>query len=131
MKRQRAARTLLIRILVVLTTVLLGAIDVFWRWLFSVNWDAWWIGVPLVIVETYSPIDCVLFGGDDVAEDVVLATGAAAGRTKDRGEPDPPLPGVSVDVFTTTYNEPIEMVITTAAAARRISYPDRRPLARR
>jgi hypothetical protein len=40
------------------------------------------IGVPLAIVETYSPIDCVL-------------------------------------------------LITTAAAARRIDYPHRRPLARR
>ena len=77
MKRQRAARTLLIRTL----TVPAGAIDVIGR-LFSVNRDAWWIGVPLAIVETYSPIDCVL-------------------------------------------------LITTAAAARRIDYPHRRPLARR
>jgi len=76
------------------------------------------IGVPLVIVETYSPIDCVLFG-------------VMTWRLKDRGEPDPPVPGVSVDVFTTTYNEPIDLVITTAAAARRIDYPHRRPLARR
>jgi len=73
-----------------------------------------WSDVPLVIVETYSPIDCVLFG-------------VMTWRLKDRGEPDPPVPGVSVDVFTTTYNEPIDLVITTAAAARRIDYPHRRP----
>ena len=26
------------------------------------NWDAWWIGVPLVLAETYSLIDSLLFG---------------------------------------------------------------------
>ena len=46
----------MIRVLVL--TAILGINYVAWRWLFSVNWDAWWIAVPLVIAETYSLIDC-------------------------------------------------------------------------
>ncbi len=54
-------RLLLIRVIVVLTSVL-GLNYVVWRWLFSVNWDAWWIAVPLVMAETYSLVDSLLFG---------------------------------------------------------------------
>ena len=104
-------RLLLIRLLIALTA-LLGVNYIIWRWVFSVNWDAWWIGVPLVVVETYSLIDCLLFG-------------LMMWRLKDRGEPDPPLPDVTVDVFITTYNEPIDLVMNTALAARRIRYPHR------
>lgn len=49
------------RLLVVLT-VILGVNYVAWRWFASLNWDAWWIAVPLVIAETYSLIDVMLFG---------------------------------------------------------------------
>lgn len=51
----------LIRLLVVLT-VILGVNYVGWRWLESLNWSAWWIAVPLVLAETYSLIDVLLFG---------------------------------------------------------------------
>jgi cellulose synthase (UDP-forming) len=104
-------RLLLIRVLIALTA-LLGVNYIIWRWVFSVNWQAWWIGVPLVVVETYSLIDCLLFG-------------MMMWRLKDRGEPDPPLPDVSVDVFITTYNEPVDLVMNTARAAERIRYPHR------
>ena len=46
-------RRAVVRVLVVLT-LLLGATYVVWRWLFSVNWEAWWIAVPLVVAETYA-----------------------------------------------------------------------------
>ena len=60
-ERRRRHRLGQIRGVVVLTS-LLGLNYVTWRWLFSVNWDAWWIGVPLVLAETYSLIDSLLFG---------------------------------------------------------------------
>ena len=50
-----------LRALIVLTAVL-GLNYIVWRWLFSVNWSAWWIAVPLVVAETYSLIDSLLFG---------------------------------------------------------------------
>lgn len=105
------SRLLLIRILVALTLAL-GVNYVVWRWLFSVNWQAWWIAVPLVVVETYSLIDCLLFG-------------LMMWRLKERGEPPPAPADVTVDVFITTYNEPIGLVMNTARAALRITYPHR------
>lgn len=102
-------RLLLMRIVVVLT-VLLGVNYVAWRWLFSLNWDAWWIAVPLIVAETYSLIDVCLFG---------------MMMWKARGRETPPVPaaGLTVDVFIATYNEPVDLVMTTALAAQRIRYP--------
>jgi cellulose synthase (UDP-forming) len=102
-------RLLLIRVIVTLTAIL-GINYVAWRWLSSVNWPAWWIAVPLVIAETYSLIDSLLFG-------------LGMWRLKERGEPPPPPPDRTVDVFIATYNEPLELVMNTARAAQAISYP--------
>jgi cellulose synthase (UDP-forming) len=104
-------RLLLIRAIVVLTAVL-GINYVAWRWLSSVNWHAWWIGVPLVLAETYSLVDSLLFG-------------LTMWRLKDRGEPPPAPPGFTVDVLIATYNEPVELVMRTARAAKEITYPHR------
>jgi cellulose synthase (UDP-forming) len=102
-------RLLLVRA-VVLVTAILGLNYVGWRWLFSVNWSAWWISVPLVVAETYSLVDSLLFG-------------LTMWRLKDRGEPPPQSEGRTVDVFITTYNEPIELVLRTARAAKQIRHP--------
>lgn len=102
-------RLWVVRIVVVLT-VLLGLNYVVWRWLFSVNWDAWWIAVPLVLAETYALIDSLLFG-------------VTVWRLKQRPSPPPPPTGATVDIFITTYNEPIDLVQRTALAAKDITYP--------
>lgn len=102
------ARFATIRILALLS-VLLGVNYVAWRWLESVNWSAWWIAVPLVIAETYSLIDTFLFC-------------LTMWRARERPAPVSPPEG-TVDVFITTYDEPIELVMTTARAAQRIAYP--------
>lgn len=102
------ARFAMIRILALLS-VLLGINYVAWRWLESVNWSAWWIAVPLVIAETYSLIDTFLFC-------------LTMWRARERPAPVSPPEG-TVDVFITTYDEPIELVMTTARAALRIAYP--------
>ncbi|MDQ1130710.1 glycosyltransferase [Microbacterium sp. SORGH_AS_0888] len=104
-------RLLLLRV-VVLLTVLLGVNYIAWRWLFSLNWDAWWIAIPLIAAETYSLIDVCLFG-------------MMMWRARGRPAPPPPVEGLAVDVFIATYNEPIDLVMTTALAARRIRYPHR------
>jgi cellulose synthase (UDP-forming) len=108
---RRRARLALIRVLVVVALVT-GVNYVAWRWLSSINWSAWWIALPLVLAETYSLVDAFLFG-------------ATMWRLKERGEPDPPPPDATVDVFITTYNEPIDMVMATARAARAIRHPHR------
>lgn len=107
--RRRGATRLLVRVLVALTLGL-GTNYVVWRWQASVNWHAWWISVPLVLAETYSLVDAFLFG-------------ITMWRVKQRGEPPRPDPAATVDVFVTTYNEPIDLVMTTALAADRIYFP--------
>lgn len=104
-----STKVALTRLLVVLTLVT-GTTYVGWRWLFSVNWDNWWIAVPLVVAETYALIDAYLFG-------------MTVWRMKVRGEAPPPPPGATVDVFITTYNEPPELVRATALAALAIEHP--------
>ncbi len=96
----------------VVLTLLSGTTYIGWRWLFSVNWANWWIAVPLIIAETYALIDAYLFG-------------ITMWRARRRGEPPSPLDPdtTGVDVFVTTYNEPVDMVITTAMAALAIDYP--------
>jgi cellulose synthase (UDP-forming) len=97
------------RLLVVLT-VILGLNYVGWRWASSLNWDAWWIAVPLVVAETYSLIDVMLFG-------------MTVWQLKIRkGAPAPP-PDATVDVLITTYNEDLDMVMATALAAQKIRHP--------
>ncbi|GAA1264457.1 glycosyltransferase family 2 protein [Arthrobacter pascens] len=96
--------------LIVVLTIVLGINYVAWRWAESLNWDAWWIAVPLVAAETYSLIDVVLFG-------------MTVWRLKLREGAPPAPPGATVDVFITTYNEPLDLVMTTALAAKHIRHP--------
>ena len=104
-------RLLLIRT-IVLATALLGVNYVAWRWFASVSWSYWWIAVPLVLAETYSLIDSLLFGFGML-------------RLRERGQPPDAPEGLTVDVFITTYNEPLELVERTAVAACAIRYPHR------
>ena len=95
---------------VVVLTVLTGLNYIAWRWAASLNWDAWWIALPLVVAETYSLIDVMLFG-------------MTVWKLKIRkGAPEPPS-DATVDVFITTYNEDLDMVLTTARAAQKIRHP--------
>lgn len=102
-------RNLLVR-LCVIVTLALGLNYILWRWLFTLNWHAWWIAVPLVCAETYNFVDVFFFG---------FTVWRADGKPKIRV----PAKGLTVDVFITTYNEPIELVMATATAAEKIRYP--------
>ncbi|WIB27170.1 glycosyltransferase [Curtobacterium sp. MCSS17_015] len=103
------------RLVAVRTVAVLAAVSginyIAWRWVASVNWHSWWIAVPLILAETYSVIDSVLFA-------------FGAWKLRERGEPPtPPKDPVTVDVFITTYNEPIDLVMRTARAAKAIRHP--------
>jgi cellulose synthase (UDP-forming) len=102
-------RVFFFRVLAVVT-VGLGCNYIIWRWFFSLNLNRWWIAIPLVIAETYSLVDVVLFG-------------LTMWRSQQRMPPPPARPGLTVDVFITTYNESLELVRMTALAARLITYP--------
>ena len=95
---------------VVVLTVLTGLNYIAWRWMASLNWDAWWIALPLVVAETYSLIDVMLFG-------------MTVWKLKIRKAAPQPPHDATVDVFITTYNEDLDMVLTTALAAQKIRHP--------
>ena len=104
-------RLALVRILGVIV-VAFGITYLTWRWTSTIAWDAWWIALPLVIAETYSLGESILFA-------------LTMWNAKARPAPPAALPGRTVDVFITTYNEPLEIVAKTALAARVMHYPHR------
>ncbi len=108
----RPAPLWLVRTLIVLNLAL-GTNYLVWRYSGTINWPQWWVAIPLIIAETYSLIDAFLFG---------------TSMWKWRGPrttPPAPAPDLTVDVFITSYNEPVDLVRTTARAARAIRYPHR------
>jgi cellulose synthase (UDP-forming) len=98
-----------LRISIIFSTIA-GSTYIVWRWLYSLNMSAWWIAVPLVVSETYSVLDSAFFS-------------MTVWRAKLRKRPPIAKENLTVDVFITTYNEPIELVLNTALAAQKISYP--------
>ena len=108
-RRPRRTKLFVLRGMVTITLAL-GVNYVAWRWLFSVNWQTWPIAVPLILAETYSLVDAFLFG-------------FTMWRLKERPAPPQPAPGLTADVFITTYNEPVDLVLTTARAAQAIRHP--------
>ena len=102
-------RLVLIRIVAVLSLTA-GTLYVTWRWGWSLNMQFWFIAVPLVVAETYALIDGFLFA-------------ITIWKIKIRGPAPEPPDGATVDVYITTYNEPVELVAATARAARDIRWP--------
>lgn len=104
-----SSRLAAVRVLAVVA-VAFGLVYIGWRWTGTVAWDAWWVAVPLVLAETYSLGETVLY--------------ALTMWNARRRAPAPPAPeGLSVDVFVTTYDEPVDLVLRTAIAARDMTYP--------
>ena len=108
----RARLRLRVLRLIIVANLLLAFYYLSWRYLYSINWLYWPLALALLIAETYSFIDCWLFG-------------LTMWRFRRRGSPPPPLPDATVDVLITCYNEPVEVVRKTARAARAIRYPHR------
>jgi cellulose synthase (UDP-forming) len=90
--------------------VALGVSYLAWRWTNTIAWEAWWIAIPLILAETYSLSESILYA---------VTTWNARLRTS-----PPQAPGDrTVDVFIATYNEPLDIVLKTAIAARNMHYP--------
>jgi cellulose synthase (UDP-forming) len=110
-------RILLFRYLVIINLIL-GAWYLNWRVANSINFNALWLAIPLLVAEIYSYIGGVMFLTglwQPVIRDVVSFHQML-----------PPLDRQEwpfVDVFITCYNEPVEMVEATARAALAMDYP--------
>ncbi|PZO38034.1 MAG: cellulose synthase [Pseudanabaena frigida] len=117
MRSRLKKRTLLFRYLAEINLIL-GAWYLIWRINNSINIDALWLAIPLLLAEIYSFVGGAMFtvGLWRPLEREV--------RSLDQMRPvltvsDYP----TVDIFVTCYNEPVEMVEETARAALAIEYP--------
>ncbi len=99
---------ILFRFLAVITGGL-GLVYIGWRYTSSLNMQALWFAVPLVIAETYGIVDLLLFG---------MLVWKPVRRVPPAPEGKP-----TVDVFITTYNEGPEILGPTARAAMNITWP--------
>ena len=106
---REALRLKLLRVLIA-TNLILGLNYLVWRWSFSVNWAIWPLGLFLIVAETYSYIDGLLFG-------------ITMWRLKRRPLIVLPPDNVTADVFITSYNEPVDLVRETVRNAVAITYP--------
>lgn len=102
-------RLILVRLLA-LAVVAFGLTYIGWRWSSTIAWGVWWVAVPLALAETYSLGESILYS-------------LTMWNAKRRKAPPHAESGHTVDVFITTYNEPIDLVLKTAMAARDMTYP--------
>ncbi len=99
-----------------------GSWYIWWRWTHSLNFDALWFAVPLVVAETLAYIGLILFTANlwktaDYPKRPAPATiGECTGDESDRHP-------LSVDVFIATYNEDEELVRLSIIDAKRLRYP--------
>jgi cellulose synthase (UDP-forming) len=110
-------RTLWFRYLAEINLIF-GAWYLYWRIFHSMDFQALWLSIPLLIAEIYS-----YFGG---AMFTIGLWRPLERQTKSLPYLNPPLAATewpTVDVFITCYNEPPEMVEETARAALAIDYP--------
>ena len=102
----------------------LGGWYLAWRWTSSINWTAWYVGVPLVVAETLAFVSTVLFFVTTWRNRDTPMTPPPAGVSEIIPEvaaaDDRPL---SVDVFFPTYNEDPELVRLSIRDAKRMRYP--------
>lgn len=92
-----------------------------WRWTDSLNYDALWFAIPLVLAETLSFLGLILmfFNLWQVTDTPEKAPPASMADCEQGGEDRPP----RVDVYVATYSEDPELVRLSLQAAKRLTYP--------
>ena len=102
-------------------TLALGAWYLLWRWAVSVNWEAPWIAVPLVLAETAAFGGLILHGLSNWS-DWRPDRPALPLTPSDVGLSVPARP-LAVDVFFATYDEDAEMLRAGLRDASAMVYP--------
>ncbi len=106
-------------------TLVTGIWYLWWRWTASLNTEALWFALPLVIAETLAFIGLVLFI-INLWQDQPVAIPAAPVKAADVAvslastETDRP---IAVDIFIATYSEEPELVRLSILDAKRVTYP--------
>ncbi len=105
------------------SSLVFGAWYLWWRWTASLNTDALWFSLPLVIAETGAFVGLVLFT-INIWTDRSPVRGELPRTLRDvTDDPDAPDRPIAVDVFFTTYNEDPEIVRKGLRDAREMTYP--------
>ena len=110
-------RTLLFRYLAEINLIF-GAWYLQWRITHSINFDALWLSIPLMLAEIYSYFGGVMF--------VIGLWRPLVRQVKSLDQLTPSIPRCdypTVDVFVTCYNESPEIIEQTAKAALAMDYP--------
>jgi cellulose synthase (UDP-forming) len=117
-----ASRELLWQFLAIVALVV-GAWYIWWRWTGSLNHDAMWFAIPLVMAESFAYFGMLLFVFNlwkDEPLEVLDPPVALNDVVPDH--PDGPRM-LSVDVMFATYNEEPELVRLGILDAKKITYP--------
>ncbi len=106
-----------------LLLISLGAFYLYWRWTNSMNWQAAWFSVPLVLAETFAYFSTVLiifnyWGNNDHKLKSPVRFLSEIQETN-HGEDRP----LKIDVFIATYNEDEELVRYSIRDAKAMAYP--------
>lgn len=116
-----ASRELLWQFLAVMSLTL-GASYLVWRWTSSLNMDALWFALPMVVAETLAYVGLILFtinlwrtDDEPITAPPATTTEAGCGTHDDR-----PL---RVDIFFPTFDEDPELVRLGLIDAKKITYP--------
>lgn len=94
-----------------------------WRWMESLNWDAAWFSLALVIAETASFLGLILFTVNIWTPASPTAGPLPGLFSETTDDPDAPERPLSVDIFFATYSEDPELVRLGLRDARAITYP--------
>lgn len=107
--------------------VLLGSLGIYyiyWRWRYSMNWEAAWFSVPLILAESFAFLSTILiifnyWGNKDSKHKppVQLLSEIQPGVKTHEDRP------VKIDVFIATYNEDEELVRYSIRDAKAMTYP--------
>lgn len=103
--------------------IVFGGWYIGWRWLYSINYDALWLSIPLVVAETGSYIGLLLFTfnlwrqEDTPRQPAPHMVSEIADVPPDSDRP------IAVDVFFPTYSEDPELVRLSIRDAKRLQYP--------
>jgi cellulose synthase (UDP-forming) len=103
--------------------LVLGAWYLAWRWTSSVNWAAWYVGVPLIVAETLAFVSTVLFFVTTwrVRDTEMTPPPARLSEIQDVTQDDDRL--LSIDVLFPTYDEDPELVRLSLRDAKAMRYP--------
>ncbi|WP_420473275.1 glycosyltransferase [Noviherbaspirillum sp. ST9] len=107
----------------VVVALILGANYIRWRWMESLNFDALWFAIPLVVAETLAYIGLILFAinlwtvRDYPRRPPPREIGECADNPGDEHR------RIAVDIFLTTYNEEEELVRMSIRDAKVVRYP--------